>query len=127
MAEFFFVGALESKRGLPISPNCDKNKTSTPKCQVGFIQFVVGPLYKSAFAYFHGLDDVCYGLDKNKHYWEMMDPSYKLPVPKVRNDWHCHTWPWEAYQSQFTYLDTCTRKSYMYPIIHTDIQLTLTP
>lgn len=47
MSEFFRQGDLERSRGLPISMLCDRLKPdlNIPKVQVGFIDFVVGPLY----------------------------------------------------------------------------------
>lgn len=46
MDEFFAQGDEEAKLGLPISPNCDRNTTSTPESQVGFIRFVVEPAFE---------------------------------------------------------------------------------
>ena len=46
MDEFFAQGDEEAKLGLPISPNCDRNTTSTPESQVGFIRFIVEPAYE---------------------------------------------------------------------------------
>jgi len=51
MAEFFAQGDAERDLGLPISMNCDRNTVNVNKCQVGFISFIVAPIYKGIAAY----------------------------------------------------------------------------
>jgi hypothetical protein len=46
MAEFFAQGDVERKLGLPISMNCDREAAVVSKVQVGFISFLVGPLFE---------------------------------------------------------------------------------
>lgn len=45
LAEFFAQGDAEARRGLPVSPLCDRHTTSRPGSQANFIEFVVAPLY----------------------------------------------------------------------------------
>mmetsp|Transcript_40045 Transcript_40045/g.66443 ORF Transcript_40045/g.66443 Transcript_40045/m.66443 type:complete len:360 (+) Transcript_40045:368-1447(+) len=45
MSEFFAQGDAERGLGLPISMNCDRNTVLTSKCQVGFITFLVEPVF----------------------------------------------------------------------------------
>ncbi|EDV26876.1 uncharacterized protein TRIADDRAFT_23032, partial [Trichoplax adhaerens] len=45
MNEFFKQGELEHQLGLPYSPLCDKTTTKIPESQVGFINFIVNPLF----------------------------------------------------------------------------------
>lgn len=45
MAEFFAQGDSEKEKGLSVSPFMDRVTTSTPKCQLGFIDFIVAPLH----------------------------------------------------------------------------------
>jgi len=45
MEEFFRQGDLEAKRGMPVSPFYDREKTSVAQCQMGFINVLVKPLY----------------------------------------------------------------------------------
>ncbi|KAL3918762.1 MAG: hypothetical protein SGPRY_005888 [Prymnesium sp.] len=47
MSEFFQQGDLERSLGLPISMNCDRRSVSVGKCQVGFITYLVKPLFDS--------------------------------------------------------------------------------
>ena len=44
MAEFYNQGDLEKRGGLPVSKFFDRDNPNVPKCQVGFINFVVQPL-----------------------------------------------------------------------------------
>ena len=46
MKEFFAQGDAERTLGLPISMNCDRESVSVNKCQVGFITFLVNPIWK---------------------------------------------------------------------------------
>ena len=46
MAEFFAQGDAERALGLPISMNCDRETVDANKCQVGFITFIVSPIWK---------------------------------------------------------------------------------
>eukprot|EP00574_Skeletonema_japonicum_P004896 CAMPEP_0201729082 /NCGR_PEP_ID=MMETSP0593-20130828/17924_1 /ASSEMBLY_ACC=CAM_ASM_000672 /TAXON_ID=267983 /ORGANISM="Skeletonema japonicum, Strain CCMP2506" /LENGTH=604 /DNA_ID=CAMNT_0048221359 /DNA_START=139 /DNA_END=1953 /DNA_ORIENTATION=- len=45
LAEFFAQGDKEKELALPVSPLCDKEATKTADSQIGFLQFVVRPLY----------------------------------------------------------------------------------
>ena len=51
MKEFFLQGDVEKKEGLPISPLCDRDTTSIPGSQIGFMSFVVLP----SFELFHNI------------------------------------------------------------------------
>ena len=51
MKEFFLQGDVEKKEGLPVSPLCDRNTTSIPGSQIGFMSFVVLP----SFELFHNI------------------------------------------------------------------------
>lgn len=47
MSEFFLQGDREYSEGLEISPMCDRKNASVEKSQVGFIDFIVHPLWES--------------------------------------------------------------------------------
>uniref|UniRef100_A0A8U7NZU0 Phosphodiesterase n=1 Tax=Corvus moneduloides TaxID=1196302 RepID=A0A8U7NZU0_CORMO len=47
MEEFFRQGDRERERGMEISPMCDKHSASVEKSQVGFIDYVVQPLWET--------------------------------------------------------------------------------
>ena len=45
LAEFYAVGELERERGLAISMFSDKTQPKLAKCQMGFINFIVMPMF----------------------------------------------------------------------------------
>jgi hypothetical protein len=45
--EFFLQGDEEKRRGLEVSPNCDRDNIAVADAQKGFINFLVKPLFKS--------------------------------------------------------------------------------
>ncbi|KAL7535664.1 hypothetical protein ACHAWF_006526 [Thalassiosira exigua] len=45
LAEFFAQGDEEERRGLPISPMCDRATTARADSQIGFLKFVIRPTY----------------------------------------------------------------------------------
>jgi len=45
LTEFFAQGDKEKELSLPVSPLCDKETTKTADSQIGFLQFVVRPMY----------------------------------------------------------------------------------
>ncbi|CAL1532200.1 unnamed protein product [Lymnaea stagnalis] len=47
MAEFFRQGDLERQQGLDISPMCDRHTATIEKSQVGFIDYIVHPLWET--------------------------------------------------------------------------------
>ncbi|KAJ8395617.1 hypothetical protein AAFF_G00030980 [Aldrovandia affinis] len=47
MEEFFSQGDRERERGMEISPMCDKHNASVEKTQVGFIDYIVHPLWET--------------------------------------------------------------------------------
>lgn len=52
MQEFFNQGDLEKAENLPVSYLCDRATTDPAKAQVGFINFIVLPLFKTISFYF---------------------------------------------------------------------------
>ena len=47
MSEFFAQGDEEKSLNVPVSPLCDRDKTNTPKGQIGFIKFIVMPTFQA--------------------------------------------------------------------------------
>ncbi|KAI9091443.1 hypothetical protein DFS34DRAFT_324898 [Phlyctochytrium arcticum] len=47
MQEFFLQGDREKKLGMPVSKFMDRQDTNIPKCQIGFIDILVVPLFDS--------------------------------------------------------------------------------
>lgn len=47
MEEFFQQGDKEREMGLDISPMCDRHNATIEKSQVGFIDYIVHPLWET--------------------------------------------------------------------------------
>jgi cAMP-specific phosphodiesterase 4 len=47
MEEFFLQGDRESSEGLEISAMCDRHNANIEKSQIGFMDFIVHPLWES--------------------------------------------------------------------------------
>ncbi|KAI9184206.1 3',5'-cyclic-nucleotide phosphodiesterase [Blastocladiella emersonii ATCC 22665] len=99
MEEFFRQGDEERRRGMDISTLMDRYNTDIPKCQVGFIDFVVAPLFDVWGRFMK--DDIkplVTNIANNKVYWKAKmqeaqaaaaaaaaaaTPAAAPPVPKV--------------------------------------------
>ncbi|OUM69654.1 hypothetical protein PIROE2DRAFT_33516, partial [Piromyces sp. E2] len=69
--EFFQQGDEEAKRGMIISPYMDRNFENVPDNQIGFISFVVSPLFISLNKQFSdAFVDLLKNLDQNLEYWK---------------------------------------------------------
>ncbi|EGR29338.1 hypothetical protein IMG5_158060 [Ichthyophthirius multifiliis] len=72
MQEFWNQGDEEKERNLPVSYLCDRYTTNTAKCQIGFIDFVVFPLYDTINKFIPKLDLGNFALNKKK-WTELID------------------------------------------------------
>ncbi|KAI8893380.1 hypothetical protein BC833DRAFT_531834 [Globomyces pollinis-pini] len=68
MQEFMMQGDLEKQLGIPVSPYMDRDNVNVPNCQVGFIDFVVQPLFGALDTY-QPLPQIISRLAKNREYW----------------------------------------------------------
>mmetsp|Transcript_3422 Transcript_3422/g.8314 ORF Transcript_3422/g.8314 Transcript_3422/m.8314 type:complete len:344 (+) Transcript_3422:1682-2713(+) len=69
--EFFLQGDQEKSLGLPISPQCNRDTTSIPDSQIGFIEFVVLPSFQVLSSALPVIKDVCLPhLQSNLLYWK---------------------------------------------------------
>ena len=69
--EFFAQGDAERELGLPISMNCDRKTVDVNKCQVGFITFLVGPIYKGLAAFLPAVEkELLPVLEKNLEHFK---------------------------------------------------------
>lgn len=70
LREFFSQGDEEQRRGLLISPLCDRRTVHVPGSQIGFIEFVVQPTFICLAAVFPRVEDVCLkGIDATHRMW----------------------------------------------------------
>ncbi|KAJ8330136.1 3',5'-cyclic-nucleotide phosphodiesterase [Batrachochytrium dendrobatidis] len=86
MEEFFRQGDEEKARGMPISTFMNRETTDVPKCQLGFIDFIVSPLYETWSGYMkEDVDFHIKNIQANKAFWKscLENPSLYTPVPLV--------------------------------------------
>merc|ERR1712232_143647 len=75
LTEFWAQGDEERELGLDISPLCDREpgQKDVPKGQIGFINFVVLPLYKPIAEFIQEAQTALENLQLNKAFWEEKD------------------------------------------------------
>merc|ERR1712106_1149862 len=74
--EFFIQGDKEKDAGLDISPMCDRSNATTEKSQVGFISYIVHPLWETwAELVYPDAQDILTTLDNNRNYYENLIPA----------------------------------------------------
>ncbi|KAJ3272942.1 hypothetical protein HDV01_005139 [Terramyces sp. JEL0728] len=83
MDEFFKQGDQEKTRSMPISMFMDRISTDIPKCQLGFIDYIVLPLYESWNAYSNEVRGHIDNLLDNKAHWKSMAEN-GTPVPRIQ-------------------------------------------
>ncbi|XP_067872118.1 3',5'-cyclic-AMP phosphodiesterase 4C-like isoform X2 [Heterodontus francisci] len=73
MLEFFQQGDQERERGMEISPMCDKHTASIEKSQVGFIDFIVHPLWETwADLVYPDAKEILDNLEDNRDWFHSM-------------------------------------------------------
>ncbi|KAJ8605890.1 hypothetical protein CTAYLR_000599 [Chrysophaeum taylorii] len=78
--EFFKQGDRERREGRPVSPNMDRETTPPWKVGIGFIDFIVQPLFNEA-SRFLPLDDALVELRLNRARWfEIKEPPPEVVV-----------------------------------------------
>nr|KAF6478905.1 hypothetical protein HJG59_000129 [Molossus molossus] len=84
MAEFFQQGDRERERGMEISPMCDKHTASVEKSQVGFIDYIVHPLWETWADLVHpDAQEILDTLEDNRDwYYSAIRQSLPLPPPQ---------------------------------------------
>jgi len=75
MEEFFQQGDKEKEVGLDISPMCDRNNSTIEKSQVGFIDYIVHPLWETWADLVHpGAQDILDTLEDNRDWYQSQIP-----------------------------------------------------
>nr|XP_034977886.1 cAMP-specific 3',5'-cyclic phosphodiesterase 4B isoform X4 [Zootoca vivipara]XP_034977887.1 cAMP-specific 3',5'-cyclic phosphodiesterase 4B isoform X4 [Zootoca vivipara] len=86
MDEFFHQGDKERERGMEISPMCDKHTASVEKSQVGFIDYIVHPLWETwADLVQPDAQDILDTLEDNRNWYQSMIPQSPSPPLDERN------------------------------------------
>uniref|UniRef100_A0A3Q3LWE6 Phosphodiesterase n=1 Tax=Mastacembelus armatus TaxID=205130 RepID=A0A3Q3LWE6_9TELE len=82
MEEFFRQGDKERERGMEISPMCDKHTASVEKSQVGFIDYIVHPLWETWGDLVHpDAQDILDTLEDNRDWYQSTIPQSPSPPP----------------------------------------------
>ncbi|XP_029441106.1 cAMP-specific 3',5'-cyclic phosphodiesterase 4A isoform X3 [Rhinatrema bivittatum] len=85
MEEFFRQGDKERERGMEISAMCDKHTASVEKSQVGFIDYIVHPLWETWADLVHpDAQDILDTLEDNRDWYQSMIPQSPSPPPDGR-------------------------------------------
>ncbi|XP_074643588.1 3',5'-cyclic-AMP phosphodiesterase 4C-like isoform X4 [Tubulanus polymorphus] len=75
MSEFFRQGDMERERGLDISPMCDRHTATVEKSQVGFIDYVIHPLWETWADLVHpDAQEILDTLEDNRDWYQSMIP-----------------------------------------------------
>mmetsp|Transcript_20194 Transcript_20194/g.68700 ORF Transcript_20194/g.68700 Transcript_20194/m.68700 type:complete len:901 (-) Transcript_20194:126-2828(-) len=69
LTEFFEQGDKERSNNMPISAQMDRTTTSKPNSQIGFMEFVVAPLYHGVCKLFPELNQLMVHLVDNRRRW----------------------------------------------------------
>uniref|UniRef100_A0A3B3YB01 Phosphodiesterase n=1 Tax=Poecilia mexicana TaxID=48701 RepID=A0A3B3YB01_9TELE len=82
MVEFFTQGDRERDKGMEISPMCDKHNASIEKNQVGFIDYIVHPLWETWADLVHpDAQEILDTLEDNREWYHSMIPRSPSPRP----------------------------------------------
>lgn len=79
--EFFNQGDLEKAENLPVSYLCDRTTTDVGKTQVGFINFIVMPLFQTMSFYLPSINIYEENVKKNLDYFKnvkQFDIEYEI-------------------------------------------------
>ncbi|TNM87782.1 hypothetical protein fugu_006003 [Takifugu bimaculatus] len=80
MREFFTQGDRERDKGMEISPMCDKHNASIEKSQVGFIDYIVHPLWETWADLVHpDAQEILDTLEDNREWYQSMIPRSPSP------------------------------------------------
>ncbi|XP_068277892.1 3',5'-cyclic-AMP phosphodiesterase 4A isoform X2 [Nyctibius grandis] len=91
MEEFFGQGDRERARGLEVSPMCDRHSASVERSQVGFIDYVVHPLWEAWAELVHpAAQDILEALEHNRDWYQGRVPPSPEPPPPGPPRFHFH-------------------------------------
>uniref|UniRef100_A0A8C1JIS5 Phosphodiesterase n=1 Tax=Cyprinus carpio TaxID=7962 RepID=A0A8C1JIS5_CYPCA len=86
MVELFSQGDRERDKGIDISPMCDKHTASVEKTQVGFIDYIVHPLFETWADLVHpDAQDILDTLEDNREWYQSMIPRSPSPTPEEQD------------------------------------------
>lgn len=87
MEEFFLQGDKEKESGMDISPMCDRLNSTIEKSQVGFIDYIVHPLWETWADLVHpDAQEILDTLEENRDYYQSMIPPSPPRSPEEGDD-----------------------------------------
>ncbi|XP_059200292.1 cAMP-specific 3',5'-cyclic phosphodiesterase 4C isoform X1 [Centropristis striata] len=87
MVEFFTQGDRERDKGMEVSPMCDKHNASIEKNQVGFIDYIVHPLWETWADLVHpDAQEILDTLEDNREWYQTMIPHSPSPHPECEEE-----------------------------------------
>ncbi|XP_024412708.2 3',5'-cyclic-AMP phosphodiesterase 4A isoform X1 [Desmodus rotundus] len=103
MAEFFQQGDRERERGMEISPMCDKHTASVEKSQVGFIDYIVHPLWETWADLVHpDAQEILDTLEDNRDWYYSAIRQSPSPPPEEEPEGPDHPLPPDKFQFELT-------------------------
>ncbi|XP_016063331.1 PREDICTED: cAMP-specific 3',5'-cyclic phosphodiesterase 4A isoform X1 [Miniopterus natalensis] len=103
MAEFFQQGDRERERGMEISPMCDKHTASVEKSQVGFIDYIVHPLWETWADLVHpDAREILDTLEDNRDWYYSAIRQSPSPPPEEEPEGPGHPTPPDKFQFELT-------------------------
>ncbi|XP_006161605.1 cAMP-specific 3',5'-cyclic phosphodiesterase 4A isoform X2 [Tupaia chinensis] len=103
MAEFFQQGDRERERGMEISPMCDKHTASVEKSQVGFIDYIVHPLWETWADLVHpDAQEILDTLEDNRDWYYSAIRRSPSPPPEEEPGGPGHPPPPDKFQFELT-------------------------
>ncbi|XP_006765829.1 PREDICTED: cAMP-specific 3',5'-cyclic phosphodiesterase 4A isoform X1 [Myotis davidii] len=103
MAEFFQQGDRERERGMEISPMCDKHTASVEKSQVGFIDYIVHPLWETWADLVHpDAQEILDTLEDNRDWYYSAMRQSPSPPPEEEPGGPDHPTPPDKFQFELT-------------------------
>lgn len=87
MEEFFQQGDREREQNMDISPMCDRHNATIEKSQVGFIDYIVHPLWETWADLVHpDAQEILDTLEENRDWYQSMIPP--SPPPDYQQSEH---------------------------------------
>ncbi|CAJ0959815.1 unnamed protein product, partial [Mesorhabditis belari] len=88
LEEYWRQGDKEREAGIPISPMCDRNNVTIEQSQVGFIDYIVHPLYETwADLVYPDAQEILDKLEENREWYQSRIPQEE-PTPEKKDENH---------------------------------------
>lgn len=82
MEEFYRQGDAERRTNMPVSAFMDRTKPAEAKCQIGFIDFIVSPLYDVWASFLPEMVHSLEFLEENRAYWKKKQDNHNPVASK---------------------------------------------